>query len=405
VRWSAIVPKDDGSIDAGVTALVLTGGGPDAPLESGIGVDRLGMTAGPARAARTKAGKLVLAGSRNDLISALTQAEAADVPASKPIATGLLVTVDPAGLPTAGSIGRRRFGEAIRAAGCRGVEASATLEGDVASLIVAGRFERAIEGRRIDPDWLKFVPANEAAAAFAIGIDPSPEALNAAFAWIDQVERVDPTRAGLAPSRVRLNLIAAAAGIRPEVDLWPAIRGLSGFVLGGPAGRFEGGLIALHARDESSATRIEAEVLPRLTRSLLKSGPGANRQEVAAGRRLLGMIADRPLLTARVGATVLISWGSAALDASLAMSSRPEPSAAAMLRAGESSPPSRFAAVWPGRLPGLSPRLAAALADSTPATWRGSSDGPTSRDEIRWGGLKNAVRKFLDGMPWKPFEG
>ena len=93
----------------------------------------------------------------------------------------------------------------------------------------------------IDPAWLKWVPADEAAAFASIALGRGPAFWDGVFAAADRVDRVDPARANLAPLRTRVNLLAAAAGARLEADLWPHLRGMTFALLTDPRGPFPAG--------------------------------------------------------------------------------------------------------------------------------------------------------------------
>ncbi len=244
------------------------------------------------------------------------------------------------------------------------------------------------------------MPASGTVAAGAVALDPDARAWDAVFALADRVERADPARGKVAPLRTRLNLLAAVAGVRPEADLWPQIRGLSGGILVDPSGDVTGALLALHAADPSAADRMATRVLPRLVASYLKV---SKPEQPADGVQRLARLAGRPLDVARRDATVLIGWGESALAASLVAQEHPERSAAAALRASwPQTSPQRAGAFWPGRLCTLAPPnspLALALADAPPILWSGRNDNTSTRDTLRWTGLRGLVRRFLERVP------
>ncbi len=74
VRWSAAIPRDDGTFAALATALALTDGAAEPPLD-GWAVDRLGPPGSPLMARSGAA--VALAGTRGDLALALARARAA----------------------------------------------------------------------------------------------------------------------------------------------------------------------------------------------------------------------------------------------------------------------------------------------------------------------------------------
>jgi hypothetical protein len=396
VRWHAVVPHDDGSLAALATALVLTDGACEPPLE-GLAVDRWGPPGSPLSA--MSRGKFFMAGTRDDLRAAL----AGDAPPGPraEVPAGLHVRLDPEAFRGAGSLPARRLGEGLAALGVDEVVGVLGLRGETLTAEVAGRVASPSTPRvRLEPEWLDWVPKESAVAAVALAIDPSPGAWDRLFAAADRVERADPARVGVAPLRTRLNLIASAAKVRAEIDLWPNLRGVSLVVFADPGGDVEGMTVALHTADEASAERIEGLVVPRVTASWVK---GAEANERTAGHRSLGRVGNRPLRSARRGATVLVGWGESALRLCLEAKDKPKRSTGPSIREGWGPvPPQRAGALWPCRLPGLAPTdspLAAALSDSPPVLWHGSDEARGSRDVIRWTDLRGLVRRFLERLP------
>ena len=254
-----------------------------------------------------------------------------------------------------------------RASGCQGAEAVAGLEGETLTIAISARFAAASPGAAttIDPAWLEWLPASGTVAAASVALDPGARAWDAAFALADRVERADPARDRVAPLRTRLNLLATAAGVRPEVDLWPKLRGLSGSILVDSSGNVAGALLVLHAADPPAADRIATRVLPRLVASYLK---GQEPADPADGVQRLARLSGRPLEVTRRHATVLIGWGESALAAGLGAKASPERSAAATLRASWSpTPPRRAAPSGPvGSGPSRPPTLPCASAGRGP---------------------------------------
>ncbi len=348
-------------------------------------------------------GMLVVAGTRDDLRSALDRA-LDPPPAPDAVTSGWLLRVDPEGLSRSGQLGWRRLGEGLRAAGCRRLDLVATLAGDHLSIRLNDRLDAApVLGASVDPDWLSWVPAKEVVAACALALDTDREAWNRLFDVADRVEKVDPAMAKAAPLRVRLNVLAGAMGVRPEVDLWPRLRGVSGFLAGSDAGSLDSALLAMHATDEAAAERLASDVVPRLARAFGTNPPDG---PVPPGEaRLLGRWNGRSLRVIRRGPTVLIGWGDSSLPGALDAHEHPEHSAGRLLREtwGE-RPVQRAGAVWPGRLPGLdrTSSLSKALAGSPPMVWCGGREGAEVRDEVLWTGLRETIHRLLDELPLEP---
>lgn len=393
IHWYAVLPKDDGTFAAVAPALVLTDGGGDAPF-LGVEVDRLGPP-GTMVAARVP-GVTTLASSRSDLPSALRQATS-KVPPRVEIESGWLVQVLPDRLLPTGSVARRRAVELVRAWGGTEAEAILGLEGQTLSLATTRRFHNAdVPGVRpvVEPGWLEWIPGANVSAVFALTTDRSATSWDGLFARIDRVERADPARAGVAPARSRLNLLALAAGVRPEVDVWPHLVGLSGAVLADARGEVDGALLALHVDDPAAAERIETQVLPRLASRWI---PGAKPEDRPEGIRRFGSISDRPLSVTRRGTTVLIGWGESSLSLALAAKAAPATSAAPTFAKARSGPqPQRLGAFWPRRIGGQ------VDVETPPILWWGWDDGLTSYDRARWEGLRGVVRRSLEQLPLDP---
>ena len=201
-----------------------------------------------------------------------------------------------------------------------------------------------------------------------------------------------------------MNLLAAVARVRPEVDLWPQLRGLTAAFLVDRDGQISGAIVALHAVDADAAGRIADEVLPRLASAYARAGkPAAVGPD---GVRPLGAVDGQPLSARRRGASVVVGWGEGALEVAQGACEKQERSAGAALRAGwGGSPPRRAGGFWPGRYGRLVPPgspLAAALAEAPPVVWEGRSDAGSAHDVVRWAGSRDAIRRFLDALPLAP---
>jgi hypothetical protein len=378
LHWFAVIPGDDGTFAALATALTLTGGGREVPIGE-VALDRLGPP-GTAVMGRNHDGAAVLAGDRDDIPVALERLEQGSVRVGPP-RSGWLVRLEPAALATSNDLRVRRASALLDGLGCRSLEAELGLLHDTLTLEVAGRLNTAAASDPIDPGWLDWIPAEGAAASCVLALDPT--SLETAFRTADRVEKADPERARAGPIRARLDLAALAAGIRPESDLWPHLRGLTAWITLDGDGAVARAALALHARDVASADRVADRIIAPMLASRL--GRAWKNQAETAIR----------------GSTVLLAWGGGVVAACDAARSDPERSAGATLRQGwADSPPGRIVAVWPGRLTdSVPPDLAGALALAPPIIWCGASQGRESRDVIRWSGLRDVVRHYLNHLP------
>jgi hypothetical protein len=404
-HWFANVPRDDGALASLATALVLTDGKKEPPLE-GIGgtVDRLGPSPWPL-AARA-ADRFALADTREGLRQALGPRlgwdpdPRADLPAFE---SGWLIQVDPQGLGQQGPLARRRVAEALRALDCTRVSACAGLAGEALALDMALVLGTPLPAAgAVDPAWLDGLPEERLLAVFATAIDPSPAAWQRRFALADRIERADPAHAGVAPLRTRINLLAAGVKVRPEVDLWPHLRGLTAALLVDQSGTVDGAIVTLHTDTPESAARIGGTVLPALAPLLGLRPPPAAAPPGPGEIRLLGQVDHRPVGLTQRGTTVRVGWGEPGLE-----SIRAEPAGASLrtLLPRDEPPPERLGALWPGRLAAvkrLGAPLAATLSQAPPVQWSGRNEPAGTREAVRWPGLHDLVRRFLDCLPLDP---
>jgi hypothetical protein len=393
--WYAVVPEDDGAFAALATALVLTDGASESPLGL-VPVDRLGRAGSPVLA---RAGRgVALGATRDDLERALELLHANPRVGPPSIETGWVIRLDPDALGSSADLNRARCAAGLRGLGCRALQGTVALEGDSVMAVVTGRYAGpALAGEPLDPAWLDVIPSANTLVAVSVALDPRPEVWDTIFTVADRVEKADPTRSKTALLRTRLNLLALGVRVRAEVEIWPRLRGITAWVTAAHAGRVDGALLALHTPDEGAAEALVRDVLPRLA-TLLRS---EDEPIPASGRR--STIAGRPLLTHRRGKTVLLAWGEASLRAGLDAAEHPASSAGPLLRAAlDDRPLQRAGAFWPGRLVPDTSSLAGTLAVAPPVIWRGTNDGPITRDVFRLDGLRAVVRQFLEWLPGDP---
>ena len=376
-HWFAAFPRDDGTLAAVGTALALTDGKREPPLEESQ-LDRLGP---PGSAMMTQNGQwVVVAGAREDLKNGLELLKTPRV-GGEP---GAWLRVNPGHLARARSVTSRRIGLALQGAHVGRLDAFVTLKDE--QLAIEAKSE-APDPRvpPVDAKWMDFVP-DSAAVAFAYAFDPSREAWDSLFTTLDAIEKADPANAKLATVRAQVNLFATLAGVKPEVDLWPKLRAVWGHVAM-DRGTLTGAVIHLDLVDAASAERIRDEVVPKVAKSL-RADPG----DLAGGLRDLGVIANRRMSVASRGSRVVIAWGP------MATVEPPEHSAAGILapRLGTGQV-HRCVVVWPGRIHQFEAEspLAAALEKSPPAIWWGRGD----RDWASLPNLKPTIQRFLDRLP------
>lgn len=370
--WQACLECGDGTLEALLTALCLTDGASEAPLD-GRSVDRLGPPGSPL--ALKDGRRIILAGSRIDLAPRMSPA--------RPLRTegrtsGIAFRIDPTagptdvpGLPEAGLVLK-----ALEAVGCTDARGHVGIEGDTLRLTLRGHLNREfpVAPTTMDPAWLAPIPRESAGAAVVLAIDSRPAFRDHLFSVVDRVERSIPERAQVAPSRVRFGLLALSVGIRTETDLWPHLTGLTAVALN-PQAEADGFLVALHMDGPESAENLVAR----------------------AGGTALG----RKLAATRRGTMILVGSSPAALEQGLRALDR---SRETIAWAGfdPTNPPQRMAWVWPGRWLTNQGALGQAWTDSPPIVWRGTWGGAQTSDEIVWPGWRKAVHRFLDALPLRP---
>lgn len=398
--WFVVVPHDDGTVAAGITAMRLTNPD-DRPLTvdgRAIPVARVGRSGVPL--ACQVGGAVVVADSRERLERGVAMARAGrrpirdgsggEVDGDGPpvgVESGTVFRLEPGLLPTprGGSLTTRRLIEALHAIECRRILGVASLKDGTLAVDLSTTFAPEAATPRpatADPAWWEALPTDRVMAMASIAIDPS--SWDRAFAAADRAERVDPARARMAPLRTRLNLLALGAGIPFEADVRPHLRGVSGCLFGDPGrpGRVAGVLILLHLDDPAVAARLVRQATPRLG-------------------GLIGDDASRALTLRASGRDIRLSWGE---------QGRPAPGRSlAALCGGRADraqePPARVGAFWPARIwrpSGLDQAAADALAEDPPVLWRGWSEPGREHDVLRWDGLDGRVRSFLAAIPLEP---
>ncbi|WP_337176677.1 hypothetical protein [Paludisphaera sp.] len=402
-RWSAAIPRDDGEIAALVASLRLSGGSDETPTPEGWPVRRLGGPGAPL-AVVAPSGGVALAGDRADLDAAVARLALRETPDD---ADGFHLALRPELLPSPAPAAWARPVAAIRASGLLNASGVVGLRDDSLDLDLASEIAPAktalLDVPPIDPAWLSWLPA-EAEAAVALSAGRGPAFWDALFELADRVDRADPAREGLQPLRARLNLMALIRGVRPEVDLWPLVRGVAAGTFADESGT-PGAVAAIVAGSPEEAERIFRRVVLPMA-PLLGGRPGAGTDPGAVVA--IGRASGMPVEAATRGSTVLIGWGEGALDRALKSAETPDRSVAALVsidgraagRVGVFRP--RLGAAT--RLIDRAPALAATLAEAAPVIWRGGWDGGRAWDVVRWGDLRRVVARFLERVPQAPPE-
>jgi hypothetical protein len=408
--WFALIPRDDGTVAAGVTAMRLTYPD-DRPLAVDgreVPVARLGRSGFPLACQVGTA--IILASSRDRLERGIAIARAgrdSTAPdSSRPsglaglrgdLDSGTLFRLEPGGIPIppGAPLAQRRTIEALEALGCRRVEGAAFLKDgslvlDVSTTLAGpGPEAKPPRPHAVEMAWLEALPSEGVVAMVSLVINPDPASWDFAFAAADRIERVDAARAQVAPIRSRLNLLAMGTGLKLEADIRPHLRGLSACLFGEPtrAGRSTGGLIVLHLDEPAIAARIVQHATSRLGTLV---GADATSRAVSLHSQ------ERD---------VWIAWGDGARASSHDARPGRSRSLAALCGAWAAEgcrPPVRLGAFWPARLwrpDGMTEATIIALSDDPPIIWWGWSEPGREHDLLRWTGLGDRVRRVLGTRP------
>ena len=390
--WGMSFPQDDGAIAALATALVLSGGAAEDPMD-GLAVDRLGPPGSALMARGPRA--LLVAGSLEGLKEARIRS---DRPRDRELGDRLRFTIDPGALDGSKLLAVQRLKALLKEV--RGpLSGDAGLAGSSLTATLSIGIDEPAHPASVVPGWLDWLPTDRAMAAFSVAIDPAPANWDAVFRIADLVEKVDPARENMAPLRLRLDLLARTLGIRTDGELLPHLKGITGW-LGGDGRSVDRAFLMLHLDDEAAAGRIFERVKP-----LPNSGPNPE-PKTNSGRRL-GQVEGRALRLFRFDHSVVATWGDGVVEASLDARDHPERSARLLLRDRLLNPqPALVAAIWPARAPDLLPLdtpLSVAMAEAPPVLYSGAWEKPgTFRLEGVWSGLDDTVKRFLNRIPLDP---
>ena len=362
--WTLVLPRDDGTFAALGSALVLTDGAEEPPLD-GVAVNRLGPPGSPLMT-RVASG-LTIAGTR-EALRPLSSPDSSVPPGQR----ALRARIDLGALSGPDQGAWATVTRWVRATGWKTVDLDAGFVGP------AWQLRSTVDGigggpdHALEPGWLDLIPRDRAGAAVALSLDPT--AWDAGFALVDRAERAIPGHENVAPSRLRLGWLAQLTGVRREAEVIPHLRGVVAWAE--PAGPDPGsprGVVAGFFDSEDAAAAV---------RRRLQTRPGL----VAIGR----------------GPILLLGSNEASLNATRDALDHPDRSAGVALRAGwGETPPQRAGWLWPGRWPGWVPTgtpLAEALATAPPVCWTGRD----AEDRVEWADLDGLVRRFLDRIPLQP---
>ncbi len=406
--WSAFLPHDDGTFAAVASALVLSGGAAEPPIEE-MAVDRL-ANPGSALMARIEAGTL-LASNRAELKSAKTRLERLAEPGK--YNCGLEVVVEPGALAGSQSVTVRRIAELIRASEQTNREL-ARIYGSLHARLNIGRAglldgtilymdQRTFPKVAVNPAWYDWTPRDRAFTIFAFGVDPSPKSWESLFALANRIEKVDPDRANVADLQLRLDLLARVSGINLQADLLGHLIGISGWVGSTDGKAIDNAALVLHLDDGDVAERLANH---------LKPIPGAGSKPAGEPDRprWLGQVAGQALRVARSERAVIVSWGEGALEASLKARNDLDHSSGPIIRKlkFDETKPMAGGVIWPERIPGLGLKPATGGNEAYTVDLRSVFWKITSKDDLSLTvsfavlDLKGIIRRFLNQLPLDP---
>ncbi len=254
---------------------------------------------------------------------------------------------------------------------------------------------------------------------------PRPDSWDWAFAAVDRVERVDPRAGGRGP--VAEPAQPDTGGGRREARSGPPPSPARALRLldrrSGSAGTTDRRAARLHLDDRATAQRLVRESSPRGSPPLLGTTPtGPARRRRRRGSNGQGCSLGGPAPAGqRVGPARDRPGYAAGISGSPGVTGRPRPratnrstpaarsprSAGAGPREGRpapaaSSPSGRDGSGNRRRSPDCPRPPSSVLADDPPLVWWGWSDPDGEHDLIRWSGLRQRVREFLEALPSPP---
>lgn len=404
VEWYLGVPRDDGTLASVATAIALTDGDAEEPLAiDGARVDRLTRGGGPYLAQSET--RVSIAGTREGLVhgfralNARSQGDQSDTRES-----GIYVGLNRAAMAQVEGSVWGHGAAILKAFGVSSADARMTFDGGA----LVGNSTAHIEGEgaglagQIDPGWLEYVP-DGAAASLTVALDRKGRSLATIMRAIDAIAPTsDDARQGVG-WRARINVLAAARGVFPEVELWPVLRGATVAVRFDQSGSLDGAVVALHARDAQRVSKLMTRVLPRLAAGFGARLEAAELAEAATGARAVTLteIGGRDATMTRKDDTVLIVWNEPAF-AGMRVPDGDSDGTDLRERIGEVAP-NHVLAVWPGRVPlNISAEYAVfarALRGAQPLVVVGRRVGKTLFEHANWEGARGVVARLISLTP------
>ena len=212
--------------------------------------------------------------------------------------------------------------------------------------------------------------------------------------------------------------------MKPEADLLPHLQGISAGIWIDPRqpGKPDGALLVLHIDEVQNAKRLIDDFLPRLGSFLPGRATLKKIQEpqtiprnllgsTAIEVKVIGIVGGHEISVFQRNRDVLIVWGSTERTTRLKTKLPANSSVSAIYNASGLQArvaPSRFGAVWPGRVGVLdsssffSPEVLGLIADDPPILWSGWTESDRALDHFQWSDLAGRVRRMLATIPPNP---
>jgi hypothetical protein len=308
LRWNVKIPEDDGAFSALATAVSLTEGGFEPELDH-LQVQRLGAPGSPIVGRAPNA--LILASSRSDLRPSTSPVELT-LPEASTIDSGWLWALDPKEVRISQDFRIRRIAEILLGLGIVRVQGELTLQRDECRLQTRSRLadDPSSPPSSIDPAWFDLIPKANHAVVFAVALADSPAYRNALFEVVDRLEKVDPSHVQTASFRSRIYLMLSASGLNAESELWPKIRGVSGFLAVDQSSGPECGALAIHTSDEKLAEKLVRTFGPRVAELNAPFQPDEQRRSIGlnTGLQRLAQLGS-PIHLTQADKSVIVSWG------------------------------------------------------------------------------------------------
>ena len=236
---------------------------------------------------------------------------------------------------------------------------------------------------------------------FAFGLDRDGRTIEAIHRLGEEIIRALGSLRGEMPLRTRANLVANLLGFFPEVELWPRIDGIGGWV-STQGKEFTAAHLVLHTIEPGFTNPLAKRLIKTLQQLVQKDGSPKPKTELDLDLDfpeqplVLGKLLGRRLSICIRTQNIFLTLG------------EPKPAGPTALTeekitqgADQAPGANRSLKFWPGRLvatQGLSKEVARSLSEAPPVVWTGRRDGSELIDHVHWSPLPPTIRTLVDTL-------